>query len=158
MDPPYPYLFVDLQEADLRVYNLNSVASVERLPEGAAVLARDTRKHTVMGYRLPVGLGSVSWFGFTFQMKTFDQSQMLEWLLEQAGAAPVLASENRNIFTTLWQDSTGRGLAFIMNLYSSPQSTRLTLFPGSDQEQDLGEHHLAAMEVRFLPIEQHENL
>jgi len=152
MAPPYSYMSVDVPAAGLRVYNLDAVAAVDTLPQGAQVLAQDTRKGAVMGYSLPVGKGKVTWLGCRFLMKTFDQSRLLEWLLEQAGAQPVIASENRNIFTSLWQDEAGRGLACVMNLYSSPQTTRITLFPGIEQQKELGELRLAAMEVKLLEV------
>ena len=40
-----------------------------------------------------------------------------------------------------------------MNLYSSPQETALTLYPGSPQEIALGHISLEAMEVRQIILE-----
>ena len=53
--------------------------------------------------------------------------------------------------TTLWEGD-GRKCLFVMNLYASPQSTELTLYPNSEQAQHLGKIDLAAMEVKILEV------
>ena len=80
-----------------------------------------------MGYRMEKGQGSITWLGLRFMTQTFEQVRFLEWLLETDGAAPLIASANRNVMTTLWENGEGRKTLFVMNLYSSPQETEITL-------------------------------
>jgi beta-galactosidase len=146
-----PALVVDAPEFGATIYNTSPVSGVAEIPQGAKLLARDTRRGAAMGYRLQKGSGSITWLGLQFMIRTFDQVQWLEQLLEIAGAKPLILSSNRNVMTTLWEGD-GRKCLFVMNLYASPQSTELTLYPGSDREQALGRIDLAAMEVKVLDI------
>ena len=61
-------------------------------------------------------------------MKTFDQPRFLELLLKKLGAKPCVGSSNRNIFTSLLEDGEGHNAVVVMNLYSSPQSTVVTVY------------------------------
>ena len=141
-------LVLEVPELGKTVYNMSPVIGVE-LPEGATLLARETRKGICMGYRLEKGMGSVSWMGLQFTTRTFEQVKLLEQLLEKGGARPVVLSTNRNVMTTLWEGE-GKACLFVMNLYASPQKTEITLYPGSGEEKALGEFRLGAMEVKTI--------
>lgn len=145
-------LAVEFPAIGSRIYSTTPVACVTALPEGAEALAYDNRRGLCLGYRLEKCGGSISWLGLNFLLRTFDQVQMLEWLLERDGAQPLIGSQNRNVMTTLWEGEEGKKLLFVMNLYSSPQSTQITLFPGSANEKDLGQLRLSAMEVKILEV------
>jgi len=146
-----PALVVDAPEFGATIYNTSPVSGVATIPAGAKLLARDTRRGAPMGYRLQKGSGSITWLGLQFMVRTFDQVQWMEQLLEIAGAKPLIASSNRNVMTTLWEGDGCKRL-FVMNLYASPPSTELTLYPGSDREQTIGRADLAAMEVKVLEV------
>lgn len=146
-----PALVVDAPEFGATIYNMSPVSGVAAIPEGAKLLARDTRRGAPMGYRLQKGSGSITWLGLQFMIRTFDQVELMEQLLEIAGAKPLILSSNRNVMTTLWEGDNRKCL-FVMNLYSSPQSTQLTLFPGSPKAQVLGALNLAPMEVKVLQL------
>ena len=66
-------------------------------------------------------------------MSTFDQAVMLEHLLERLDVRPCVASSNRNLFTSLWTDESGRRELFIMNLYSGAQSTTVHVYAGGER-------------------------
>ena len=83
-------------------------------------------------------------------IRTFEQVRLLEWLLEEGGAQPLILSENRNVMTTLWEGENGKAMLFAMNLYSSPQSTAITVYPGTEKQRDLGQIDLGAMEVKTI--------
>ena len=51
-----------------------------------------------------------------------------ELLLQKLGAKPCVKSSNRNIFTSLLEDGNGHSTAIVMNLYSSPQDTVVTIY------------------------------
>lgn len=144
-------LVLDVPEFGSTIYNTSPVSGVEEAPNGAQPLAWETRKHTCLGYRMEKGSGSITWLGIQFIIRTFDQVAFLEWLLEKDGAKKQIISTNRNVMTTLWEGD-GRKCLFVMNLYASPQSTELTLYPNSKQAQHLGKIDLAAMEVKILEI------
>jgi hypothetical protein len=146
-----PALVVDAPEFGATIYNTSPVSGVAAIPDGAKLLARDTRRGAPMGYRLAKGSGSITWLGLQFMIRTFDQVEWMEQLLEIAGAKPLIFSSNRNVMTTLWEGS-GKKCLFLMNLYASPQSTELTLYPHSEQSQNIGKIDLAAMEVKVLEL------
>ena len=83
-------------------------------------------------------------------MNTFDQPAMLEQILREMGAVPCVKSSNRNIFTALWEDDGNNRLTMVMNLYSSPQSTEITVYGKDGEVLNTAELHLGAMEVRIL--------
>ena len=130
------------------VYNMHPVAGVATIPTEAEPVAFETRNNVCMGYRLKKGSGSITWLGMKFMTQTFEQVALLEWLLAEAGGKELIVSENRNVMTTLWEDADGRAMLFAMNLYSGPQTTEVTVYPGTEKERVLGEIHLGAMEVK----------
>ena len=144
-------LVLDVPEFGSTIYNTSPVSGVAEAPADAQALAWETRKHTCMGYRMEKGSGSITWLGIQFMAKTFEQIRLLEWLLEQGGAKKLIVSSNRNVMTTLWEGD-GRKCLFVMNLYASPQSTELTLYPNAENPVALGHIDLAPMEVKVLDI------
>jgi hypothetical protein len=145
-------LVLNIPDFGTTIYNTSPVSGITELPAGAALLARETRHQTITGYRLEKNGGSITWLGVHFLTQTFDQVRFLEWLLEANGGTPLIASSNRNVMTTLWESQEGKKLLFVMNLYSSPQETDITLYPGSKIAMDLGHFSLSAMEVKALDI------
>lgn len=145
-------LVLNVPEFGSTIYNMNPVSGTVSIPENGQPLAWETRKNICMGYRLEKGSGSITWLGLQFMTQTFDQVRLLEWLLERDGAVPLIESKNRNIMTTLWEGENGKKMLFIMNLYSSPQETDITLYPGSENAQNLGHFRLDAMEVQTLDV------
>ena len=53
---------------------------------------------------------------------------MLEGLLGELSARPVLLRGNRNVLATLLRDRTGRSAVFLMNPHAGVQSTELSLY------------------------------
>ena len=145
-------LVLDVPEFGSAIYNMSPVSGVTAAPADAHPIAWETRKNTCMGYRMEKGNGSITWLGLQFMTRTFDQVRLLEWLLEKDGGRPLIASANRNIMTTLWEGENGKKMLFVMNLYSSPQETDITLYPGSVKAQNLGHFRLNPMEVKALDV------
>lgn len=145
-------LVLEAPEFGSRIYNMHPVSGVEAVPEGACPIAFETRKGICMGYRMEKGQGSVTWLGLKFMTQTFEQVRFLEWLLDKDGAVPLIASANRNVMTTLWENGESRKMLFVMNLYSSPQETEITLYPGSEHAWNLGRICLGAMEVKIFEL------
>jgi len=145
-------LATEFPAAGLRVYGNQLLCSVADLPADAEELAFDNRRGLCLGFRREVGSGSISWLGVTFLLTTFDQTRMLEWLLERDGAKQLIRSSNRNVMTTLWEVDNKR-VVFAMNLYSAPQSTQITLYPDTPEELNVGAVSLGAMEVKILQWE-----
>lgn len=145
-------LVLHVPEFGPAIYSMNPVSGVSAAPADAHPIAWETRKNTCMGYRMEKSSGSITWLGLQFMTRTFDQVQLLEWLLEKDGGKPLIGSANRNIMTTLWEDENGKKMLFIMNLYSSPQETDIILYPGSEKVRPLGHFRLAAMEVTAVDL------
>jgi hypothetical protein len=101
---------------------------MDEVPDGAEVLCTEVHSGDILGFTTERGNGRVMYLATQWIMKTFDQPQFLEWLLNQLGAKPCVQSTNRNIFTALLEDGDGRNAAFVMNLYSSPQDTVVTIY------------------------------
>jgi len=134
-----------------RVFGIGREISVcDKLPEGARILATDARTGRCVGFEMPCGEGTVCWFGGTWEMSTFDQARMMERFCDLLGGEKCVTSSNRNIFTSLWTNAGGRRMLFVMNLYSSPQTTCITVHAGG--EKQIGEIALKPMEVRTIEL------
>lgn len=128
------------------VYNMTPLHTVEALPEGAEALLTAPRSGQLLGFKK----GNVRFMAVKWLMNTFDQPAMLEQLLREMGAVPCVRSSNRNIFTALWEDDKGNRLTMVMNLYSSPQTTEITVYGRNGEVLRTEQLKLAAMEVRVL--------
>ena len=115
-------------EAVGNVYCMNALHGMDEVPDGAEVLCTEVHSGDILGFTTERGNGRVMYLATQWIMKTFDQPQFLEWLLNQLGAKPCVQSTNRNIFTALLEDGDGHNAAFVMNLYSSPQDTVVTVY------------------------------
>lgn len=127
-----------------RVYDIHGTTVVKTLPAGANAIVEDAEER-VIAFEKQLGAGKAIFFGGTFLFTTFPQAKMLETLLERLDAEPAIEHDNRNIFTALWKRDAEHGTIFLMNLYSSPQSTGVKL-----GGQDFGTVELAAMEVKTV--------
>lgn len=137
------------------VFGIRKATFCEALPEHARVIAADTATGSITGFELSIGKGRLIWFGGQWNMKTFDQARMMEHLMELLGGKPCVSSSNRNIFTSLWTDEDGHRILFVMNLYSSAQSTDITVFPDEVSGAApvlLNDVQLAPMEVRTFTL------
>lgn len=132
-----------------RVYGIRKATFCDILPAGAEILATDAASGAVTGFQCTVGTGKLLWFGGYWNMKTFDQARMMEHFVNLMGGKPVVSSSNRNIFTSLWIGEGGQRLLFVMNLYSSSQTTDIIISGSSDTAPvTLKEITLSPMEVR----------
>ena len=123
--------------------------AIEALPEGATVLLTASRSGQILGFQP----GNVRYMAIKWQMSTFDQPTMLEHLLGDMGARPCVKSSNRNLFTALWEDDRGHRLVAVMNLYSAPQKTDITVYDVTGQILHTATVALDAMEVRTVEID-----
>ena len=130
------------------IYNMSALHVVESLPEGGEVLLTSPRFGQILGFQK----GNVRYMAIKWLMNTFDQPAMLELLLDEMGAHPCVKSSNRNIFTALWEDDGDNRLVMVMNLYSSPQSTQITVYGKTGQILHTTELELNAMEVRIVEL------
>ena len=128
------------------VYNMTPLHVIESLPEGAETLLTAPRSGRILGFKK----GNVRYMAVKWMMNTFDQPAMLEMLLREMGAVPCVSSSNRNIFTALWEDDGNNRLAMALNLYSSPQSTEITVYGKNGEALHTVELKLAPMEVRII--------
>lgn len=110
------------------VYCMSAVHGMDLVPDGAEVLCTEVHSGDILGFTQEHGKGRVMYLATRWLMKTFDQAEFMELLLGKLGAKPSVKSSNRNIFTSLMEDEQGRGVTIVMNLYSSPQSTDVTVY------------------------------
>ena len=138
-----------------RIYGIRRATFCDAIPKQAQIIATDAASGSVVGFRCEIGKGSLIWFGGYWNMKTFDQAQMMEYLVNMMGGKPSVSSSNRNIFTSLWTDDSGHRLLYVMNLYSSAQTTDITVFDETDYDGislRINEVKLAPMEVRTFEL------
>ncbi len=133
-----------------RVYYVNCESVCEKLPAGARVIATNEAGDKVVGFEMDCGAGKVLWFGCSWEMGVFPQARMMERFMELLDGEKCIESSNRNLFTTLWTNEEGKRIAFILNLYSSPQTSHIRIYAGG--ERDLGEISMNAMEVRAIEL------
>ena len=88
--------------------------------------------------------------GNSSKAQTLIRNYMMERFLERLDARPCVASSNRNVFTALWTDESGRRMLFVLNPYSGAQRTRLHVFEGGGAALD--EMALRPMEVRAVAL------
>jgi len=132
------------------VYNMHPLYIMKALPEGAEALYTAPRCGETVGFYQAHGKGSVRYLACRWQMQTFDQAAFLEDVLEEMGAVPCIESTNRNLFTSLWEDKEGRRLAMILNLYSSPQQTRIRVYGPDGKVLREEQLQLRPMEVKII--------
>ncbi len=136
--------------------NINGLAAArvfEKLPENADVLAIETVSGKAACIEKKIGAGTLTYLASNSVMTCFDQAKLMEYLLGRLGGGRCVESSNRNLFTSLWADETGKKLLFVMNLYASPQKTRVTVFE-NDKAVFVKEITLAAMEVKAVDLPQ----
>ncbi len=134
--------------------NVNGQAAAyvfTEMPEHAEILAIETVSGKPCCIEKRLGEGRVIYLAGESVMTCFDQARMMEYLLCRLGAKKCVESSNRNIFTSLWEDRQGHRVLFVMNLYSSPQSTVVTVYD-ADAVVWEKELRLSAMEVLAFDI------
>ncbi len=137
--------------------NINGLSAAyvfDQMPQNAIALAVETASGLPACVEKCVGEGALIYLATTSQMTCFDQARMMEYLLDRLGAKKCVYSQNRNIFTSLWEDEKGNRVLFAMNLYSSPQQTKLTVYDGDNHVVWEKEVALAAMEVGSYDLPQ----
>lgn len=125
------------------VYGLKANRVYTDLPKGAQTVLSDAADGKVVGFRA----GNCTVFGATWHMSTFNQADALADVLEQMGAQPMERLTNRSLFHTLWRLPEGGSMLFIMNLFSSPQSTDVIMPDGQQLHADMD-----AMQVRAFRL------
>ena len=126
-----------------RVYGLNAGHVYTDLPAGAQAVLTDAADGKVLGFKA----GNCIVFGAKWHMSTFNQADMLAEIVRAMGAQPTERLTNRNLFHTLWQLPGGGKMLFILNLFSSPQSTDVIMPDGQQLHADLD-----AMQVRAFRL------
>lgn len=140
-----------------KIYAMTLLETFSVLPRGCELLCRDQQKGRIAGFRGCFGKGEVTCLAATWSIHCFDQSAFLEYLLDSMGAFPTVASENRNVYTSLLEDEAGHRMVFAMNLYSGAQSTRLKIYGKNGEILDERTVSLAPMEVHSFPLHEIKN-
>ena len=134
------------------VFGLSVNGLYEELPQNAAVLAKESLSGKPNCIELAMGEGKLIYLACSWKMTTFDQARMMEYLLDRLGATPAVSSSNRSIFTSLIEDHEGHAVLFVLNLYSSPQKTDVTVYNKDGSVKFEGHFDLAAMEVANVDL------
>ena len=130
-----------------RVYGFEREEAFSTIPSNAEVVATDGLSDEIVGFKknnITVLCGK--WY-FSF----FHQAEALEHYLTQLGATPVVSSSNRNVLVFVQEDCDGHSMAFLMNLFSGPQTTEITFYlPNHQVKRERIE--LSAMEVKTVEL------
>ncbi|MBQ6052080.1 MAG: beta-galactosidase [Clostridia bacterium] len=124
---------------DERVYMLDIKYAV--CPENGDEILVTAKKPVAI--RRKIGKGEVIFCGFDYVLSQFSQVDMLRKLISSLGAKAAVYHSNPHVFTSLLESKSGEKTLFLMNLYSSPQTTDFT-FDG----KTFSSVPLAAMEVK----------
>lgn len=135
-----------------KVYAMTLLETFPTLPEGCELLCTDQLKGRIAGFRGRYGRGEVTCLAAIWNIRGFDQSAFLEYLLDSMQATPIVASSNRNVFTSLREDKAGHRMLFAMNLYSGAQSTELTVYDREGVLCYTEALRLSPMEVRTINL------
>ena len=147
---PYKHNKVIRYEPVGNMHSWESIHVMDSVPEGAVVLCKEAATGKTVGFSKNYGSGQVIYLSFRGEMGKYDQAVFLEKILESLGAVPCVESSNRNIFTSLIEDKEGHQLLMAMNLYSSPQSTELTVYDRNGAAERHEQIDLSPMEVKTL--------
>ncbi len=139
----YPVCVLD----GVRLYGINRKRRFETLPDGARATLMSEDGTRIHGCRWQHGRGRVSQLGAVWTAQYFLQAEMAGRLLAELGAAPVVTSSNRNVFTTAYRLKDGGLGVFALNLHSAPQETVVTTPSGKSHNFRLG-----AMEVAYRQL------
>lgn len=142
--------YVTLAEG-MRVYRISCEKKLTKLPDGATVFAMDGDEKNVLGFRKQTGRGEIIYLGGNWLTADFMQVELLEKILASFEAKPCVENSNRTIFSTLFEKEGIRGV-FLLNLFTGEQTTHVKVY-GNGNCVDLGDVHLAPMEVRFIRLE-----
>ena len=110
------------------IYCMSLIHGMDEVPAESEILCHDLYSSDILGFTQNRGKGRVMYLAVQWSMKLFAHAEFLELLLQKLGAQPCVKSSNRNIFTSLLEDGNGHSTAIVMNLYSSPQDTVVTIY------------------------------
>lgn len=126
-----------------RIHQLNIKYSVvQKNGEEALIFAEKP-----IAIRKKAGKGEIIYCGFDFTLSQLSHVEMLCGLLAMLGAKTTVCHSNPHIFTTVLENENGKKTVFLMNLYSSPQKTDITL-----EDKSFKDISLAAMEVKTIDL------
>lgn len=131
----------------VRIYGLEPRRRFKSLPDDARATLTSEDGTDIHGCSWRHGKGRVSLFCAMWKAQFFLQAEMAGRLVAELGAAPVVTSSNRNVFTTAYDLKDGVLGVFALNLHSSPQETAVTAPSGQTHSFRLG-----AMEVAYCRL------
>ena len=136
-----PYILI--KETGTKVYSVKG-KTVFEINDDCNPLISDAQG-SVLSFEKKYGKGKAIFFGGDYLFTTFPQAEMLDYLLSELNAESAVEHDNRNVFTALWKKDENSGTIFLMNLYSSPQTTEIRF-----KDHMIGEYELDPMEVKTI--------
>lgn len=115
--------------------------------DAGTVIGRNRDDGKAVLVQKQVGAGMVIFGTMSFVLSLHSQVDMMKALLERLGAKTVLRHSNKQIFASCFQGKEGKKAAFVMNLFSSSNTTDLIL--GDKKMENI---HLDPMEVKILEL------
>jgi len=130
------------------IMNTGAVYLSENIPASARVLGHDENSELPFIWEIPQKNGGrFIMFGMRWFHSMNEHSMMMSSLMARCGVDTVVKTTNANVWTAL-RTVGDKSMLFIMNLYSSPMETEITIRPSwSDSEIELGHFKLPPMSV-----------
>lgn len=127
-----------------------AVFGAGKIPEGARELGFTTENRTCIGWTLPVGSGSFSWYGVATVLQRNAHIDMLKTMFEAAHGTARWRSDNTWVLT--YRRRTSGGLRVILaNLGTSRQTVTPSVRPdAASQWKTMPKISLAPMEIKLL--------
>jgi hypothetical protein len=135
------------------IMNTGALYLSEHIPDSAMVLGYDDNSNLPFLWEIPQNNGGrFIMLGMRWYHSMNEHTMMMNSLMVHCGVEPVVKTTNANVWTAL-RTVGDKSLLFIMNLYSSPMESGITVKPSwSESEIDLGSFSLAPMSVEVKVV------
>lgn len=137
------------------IMNTGALYLSENIPDSATVLGHDENSNLPFAWEIAQEKGGrFIMLGMRWYHSMNEHTMMLSNLMTHCGVESVVKTTNANVWTAL-RTVGNRSLLFIMNLYSAPMETDITVKPSwSKSEIELGSFNLAPMSVEVKEVQQ----
>lgn len=132
----------------MTVYNIGCSQKIISYQPSDLPLIFDGTEKNVLGIEGRRGNGSFIYFGGSWRMAKFEQSEFLEQILDKFGAEPVLSCSNRRVDYSVRRGKDKTAI-FLLNFFAERENTTVTLFENG-RPITLGTYSVEPMTVKML--------
>ncbi len=137
----------------INISNNGGLYMAEGLPETARILGHDENSEKPFLWEMsPAEGGRFIMLGMSWFHSMNEHTVMMNKVMDVCGVDPLIKKSNPNVWASLVSHKD-RSMLFVMNLYSAPMETAITIRPSwSESEAELGTFKLAPMSVEIKHV------